>query len=172
MMRPACSLLCAAGLAAMLAGCARKATEEACDKAIANIRKLTGQAHSEVGADRRAAVRSCRAQSSRDTVECYVEAQTTEELFGCGGELAEAVRAAEKKQGTGAAGSGAAGGAKGSGAGAGAGTGSGAGSGAGAGAGTGAGAGAGAASGEGTGAAPADKSGGSAASGEGSGSGW
>ena len=127
MMRPARNLLCAVGLAAALAGCTSKPTEEACDKAIANIRKLTGQAHSEVGADRRAAVRSCRAQSNRDTVECYVEAQTVEELFGCGGEMADAVRAAEKKMGvqpggaagsgSGAAGSGAAGsGAAGSGA--------------------------------------------------------
>lgn len=95
MMRPR-NLLCAAVLAAALfpglTGCDTKPTEEACERAVINIRKLTGQTQSEVGADRRAAVRSCRAQSSRDTVECYAEARTKEELFGCGGEVAEALR--------------------------------------------------------------------------------
>jgi hypothetical protein len=80
-----------------LAGCAAKPSEEACERAVVNIRKLTGETHSELGADRRTAVRSCRAQSNRDTVECYAEARTKEELFGCGGELADAVREAEKK---------------------------------------------------------------------------
>jgi hypothetical protein len=144
MMRPARYLLCTVGLAAALAGCTKKPTEEACDKAIVNIRKLTGQANSEVGADRRAAVRSCRAQSSSDTVECYVEAQTVEELFGCGGEMAAAVREMEKKMGAGS-GAGAAPADK---------------------------AGAGAAPADKAGAPPADEAGAGAASGEGSGSGW
>jgi hypothetical protein len=80
-----------------LAGCDAKPTEEACERAVVNIRKLTGETHSELGADRRTAVRSCRAQSSRDTVECYAEARTQEELFSCGGELADAVRQQERK---------------------------------------------------------------------------
>ena len=43
-------------------------SEEACEKAVNNIRKLTGQSNTDVGADKRAAVRSCRAQSSKDKV--------------------------------------------------------------------------------------------------------
>ena len=83
--------------ACLTIGCSPKPTEEACDKAVANIRKVTGQTHTEVGGDERAAVRSCRAQSSRDTVECYAAAQTEQELFACGGELAESLRKAQEK---------------------------------------------------------------------------
>src|SRR6185503_9610427 len=50
------------------AGCSSKPSEEACEKAVTNIRKLTGQSNTDVGADKRAAVRSCRAQSSKDKV--------------------------------------------------------------------------------------------------------
>jgi hypothetical protein len=88
------------------AGCSTRPSEEACEKAVNNIRKLTGQSHSEVGADKRAAVRSCRAQSSKDTVECMAEARTADELFKCGGKLADEVRKAmeaHKKSGGGAA---------------------------------------------------------------------
>lgn len=98
MMRPARHLLCAVGLAAALAACTAKPTEEQCEKAVANIHKVTGHSQPESGSARGAAVRSCRAQSSRDTVECYIAAQTVDDLFGCGGELADAVRAAQKKQ--------------------------------------------------------------------------
>lgn len=115
MTRPARNLLCAVGLAAALVGCTKKPTEEACDEAIANIRKLTGHSNTEDGPDRRAAVRSCRAQSNADTVECYAEAQTVQELYGCGGDMAAAVQEMEKKAG---AGSGAAGSAPASGSGA------------------------------------------------------
>lgn len=92
------NLLSAAALALALVGCDAKPTEEACDRAVLNIRKVTGQTHIEVDSDHRAAVRSCRAQSSRDTVDCYVDAQTKEQLFACGGELAEAVRQAEQQK--------------------------------------------------------------------------
>jgi hypothetical protein len=74
------------------AGCTSKPSEEACEKAVNNIRKLTGQSHTDIGADRRAAIRSCRAQSDKKTVECMAEARTAEELFGCGGELAAEVK--------------------------------------------------------------------------------
>jgi hypothetical protein len=97
-MTPIRKLLGAALVAASLFGCAAKPTEQACEKAVLNIRKVTGQTHLEINADQRAAVRSCRAQSSRDTVQCYVGAQTKEQLFACGGELAEAVRQAEEKK--------------------------------------------------------------------------
>jgi len=74
------------------AGCSSKPSEEACEKAVTNIRKLTGQSNTDVGADKRAAVRSCRAQSSKDKVECMVEARTVEELDKCGGKFAAEVK--------------------------------------------------------------------------------
>ena len=83
-------------LAAALAGCNTKPSEEACEKAIENIRTLTGQT-GELGPRQRAAMRSCQAQSQRETVECYASARSKEELFSCGGELADAVRKAEEK---------------------------------------------------------------------------
>lgn len=74
------------------AGCSTKPSEESCEKAVNNIRKLTGQSHTDIGADKRAAIRSCRAQSSKDTVECMAEARTSDELFACGGKMAEGVK--------------------------------------------------------------------------------
>ncbi len=80
------------------AGCSTRPSEEACEKAVGNIRKLTGQSHTELGADKRAAVRSCRAQSSKDTVECMAEARTAEELFACGGKMADEIKKAMEGQ--------------------------------------------------------------------------
>ena len=80
------------------AGCSTKPSEEACEKAVSNIRKLTGQSNTEIGADKRAAIRSCRAQSSKDTVECMAEARTAEELFACGGKMAEQLKKAMEAQ--------------------------------------------------------------------------
>src|SRR5687768_15793865 len=76
----------------LAAGCGGRPSEEACGRAVDNIRRLTGQSRIDVGADQSAAVRSCRSQSSRDTVECMAEAQSTEELYRCGGELADKLR--------------------------------------------------------------------------------
>lgn len=81
------------GLAVLVgSGCSSKPSQEACEKAVSNIRKLTGQSNTDVGADKRAAVRSCRAQSSKDKVECMVEARTVEELDKCGGKFAEEIK--------------------------------------------------------------------------------
>jgi hypothetical protein len=90
------------------AGCSTKPSEESCEKAVNNIRKLTGQSNTDVGADKRAAVRSCRAQSSKDKVECMVEARTVEELDKCGGKFAAEVKKMMEEQKKEAAGSGAA----------------------------------------------------------------
>ncbi|HKE14805.1 MAG TPA: hypothetical protein VKB80_08085 [Kofleriaceae bacterium] len=132
MRRPARNLVCALGFAAALAACNAKPTQEQCEQAVTNIRKVTGQSQTEGGSARGAAVRSCRAQSNRKTVECYIAAQSVDQLFQCGGELAGPVRAAEKKRldSAGPAGGGAAG-ASGAGSGAGASAGAGAGAGAG-----------------------------------------
>jgi hypothetical protein len=91
---------------ALLGACSTKPSEESCEKAVNNIRKLTGQSHTDVGADKRAAVRSCRAQSSKDTVECMAEARTAEELFACGGKMAEEVKKLMDAQKAGGAGAG------------------------------------------------------------------
>lgn len=85
------ALAAAALVAALASGCSAKPSQASCEKAVKNIRKLTGQTASELGPDERAAVRSCTAQSSRDAVECYVGAQTIEQLRACGGELAGAL---------------------------------------------------------------------------------
>ncbi len=89
--------LLGAALVAALAGCAAKPSQESCEKAVQNIRRLTGVTHAEAGPEQRAAVRSCQAQSSKDTAECYMRAQTREELYKCGGDLADSLRAAEQK---------------------------------------------------------------------------
>ena len=88
----------ALGLVLSATGCGKKPSEELCQRAVENIRKLTGGAHTDVGADPKAAVRSCRAQSSSDTVECMAEARTTQELYGCGGDMAEALKAMDQKK--------------------------------------------------------------------------
>jgi len=84
--------------AALMVACTARPSQEACEKAVLNIRKITGQTRSEPDAVERAAVRSCRAQSSRDTVDCYVHAQTVDALYACGGEMAEELRKARAKQ--------------------------------------------------------------------------
>ena len=86
------------GLALLASGCGSKPSEELCQRAVENIRKLTGGAHTDVGADPKAAVRSCRAQSDSETVECMAEARTTQELYGCGGEMAETLKAMDQKK--------------------------------------------------------------------------
>lgn len=85
------TILCALLLGA-LGACDSRPSESACEKAVENIRKLTGQSQTEVGADPKAAIRSCRAQSDKDTVECMAEAPTQEKLFACGGEFAETIK--------------------------------------------------------------------------------
>jgi hypothetical protein len=94
---PRVALAAAALAAALASGCSARPSQASCEKAVQNIRKLTGQGSGDVGPDQRAAVRSCTAQSSRDTVDCYVSAQTLEQLTACGGELAGSLpRAGEK----------------------------------------------------------------------------
>jgi Flp pilus assembly protein TadD len=89
--------LLGAALLAALVGCTSKPSQGACEKAVQNIRRLTGDTHTEAGPEQRAAIRSCQAQSSKEPAECYMSAQTREELYKCGGELADALRAAEKE---------------------------------------------------------------------------
>lgn len=96
--------LLGAALLAALVGCTSKPSQGACEKAVQNIRRLTGDTHTEAGPEQRAAIRSCQAQSSKETADCYMGAQTREELYKCGGDLADALRAAEKESADKAAG--------------------------------------------------------------------
>lgn len=93
-----------AALAALTAwgviGCSPKPTEDQCEKAVANIRKLTGQADTEVSSsERRGAVRSCQAQSNRKMVDCIIAADSEQALASCGGGMAEVIKKAKKARG-------------------------------------------------------------------------
>lgn len=73
-------------LAALVAaGCEAKPTEEACERAIENLREISGLARADVGADPKAAIRSCQANSSRATVDCMIAAKTMEDIVECEG---------------------------------------------------------------------------------------
>jgi hypothetical protein len=68
------------------ASCKSKPSEAACKDAINNMRKIYGQSASDVGADPKTAIRSCRGQSSKETVEFMRNAKTVEDLEKCEGE--------------------------------------------------------------------------------------
>lgn len=80
------SLSLSLGLVVGLSACARKPSEEECKVAVENIRKLTGQTHSEGGVDPKAAIRSCRSHSTLETVKCQTAAKTLDEMAACEGE--------------------------------------------------------------------------------------
>jgi hypothetical protein len=73
-------------LALGLAACTPKPTEQQCTQAVDNIRTLTSQKLAEGGTDPKLAVRSCRARSTRETVDCQIKAKTLDELAVCEGE--------------------------------------------------------------------------------------
>ena len=81
-------LLLTLALLGTFLGCATP-TEDQCRKAVDNIRKLTGTSQSDFGADPQAAIRSCKANASKNSVLCMTEAKTVEELRKCEGEAAE-----------------------------------------------------------------------------------
>ena len=72
-----------------VSACKAKPSEKKCREAIENVRLLTSQTQSDVGADPKAAIRSCRANSSKESVECMINAKTEEDLAKCEGELGE-----------------------------------------------------------------------------------
>ena len=80
------ALLIAAPLASL--GC-EKPTDDECRKAVSNIRRLTGTANSEFGADPQAAIRSCKGNASKKSVLCMMNAKTVEALSKCEGAAAE-----------------------------------------------------------------------------------
>ncbi len=91
--------------------CKAKPSEKACKEAIENVRRINRQDTSDVGADPTAAIRSCRGNSSKETVECMRTAKTQEDVRRCEGEegekyfneAQEALEKQEAKSGGGAA---------------------------------------------------------------------
>lgn len=63
-----------------------KASESQCKKAVDNIRKITGLDKADLGARPETMVRSCRAQTTRASADCMIQAKTIEDLRGCEGE--------------------------------------------------------------------------------------
>jgi hypothetical protein len=78
----------ALAVAFALGGCSStKPDEERCRLAVDNIRAINRLDDADVGARPEAMVRSCRAQSSRDAVECMIAAKTVEDLQKCEGDV-------------------------------------------------------------------------------------
>ncbi len=78
-------------------GCKAKPTEKSCKEAIENVRRITTQSASDVGIDPSAAIRSCRANSSKKMVECMRTAKTEADLATCEGPSEEVVDETPKK---------------------------------------------------------------------------
>lgn len=79
-----CVLVGALNLA--MSGCERP-KEEDCKRAIANIRRIYGTENSEVAISPQAMVRSCRGSSSAESVQCFINAKSKEDLSKCESEL-------------------------------------------------------------------------------------
>ncbi len=76
------------GLALLAFGC-NKPTESECSKAIANIQTLTGTIESDFGVKPEAALRSCRGNATKASVQCAIAAKTMADLQTCEGGIAE-----------------------------------------------------------------------------------
>lgn len=81
----------AAVLAASLAGGCDRPGEEECRDAVLNIREITQVTERLDESEVEAAIRSCRANASAESVECVREAETLDDLVACEGEVAEDV---------------------------------------------------------------------------------
>ncbi|WP_428265773.1 hypothetical protein [Haliangium sp.] len=73
------------GLALLLCACGRPKADD-CKKAVANIRSLYKTAGLDYGLSPQAAIRSCRGNASRESVQCMIAAKTIEELDACQGD--------------------------------------------------------------------------------------
>jgi len=85
----ACGLLVACG--------SSKPSADECKAAIENMRQIRGTSKVDTGADPRRAVRSCQGNSSKKTVQCFINAKTTEDLDKCEGSTGEKYFEQEKK---------------------------------------------------------------------------
>lgn len=88
----AARLLSYSSLALLLVGsvaCKAKPSEKACEEAINNVNKILGQGSNDMGADPIAVIRSCRGNSSIESVECMRVAKTTEDIKLCEGDIGD-----------------------------------------------------------------------------------
>lgn len=93
MKRTLATLLATALIAALGTGCDRP-DEDDCRSAVENIQRITRTAADIDPGDIEAAVRSCRANASKESVRCMMNARTLEALEACEGDLTEDVAAA------------------------------------------------------------------------------
>lgn len=77
-------MLLIAAVSISLAAC-DKPKEADCKKAVANIRKIYGTAGTAFGATEQSMVRSCRGGASPESVKCFIQAKTIEDLHRCEG---------------------------------------------------------------------------------------
>lgn len=82
-------LALSAALFLSLPACKAKPSEEACKEAIDNVRRITEQSTSDMGADPIAMIRSCRGSSSKESVECMRVAKTLDDLNKCEGDIGD-----------------------------------------------------------------------------------
>jgi hypothetical protein len=79
------------------------AKEAECRKAISNIRKIYGTSDNSFGVSPEAMVRSCQGSTSPESVQCFIQATTVEDLQRCEGdtfkEMFESEKGEQKKQG-------------------------------------------------------------------------
>jgi len=80
---------------ALTATACNKPSEEDCRKAIANMRRLLETDKTTEASDTESAVRSCRGNSNKKSVDCAIRAQSVDELKACG--LVESETTTEKK---------------------------------------------------------------------------
>src|SRR5262245_5430473 len=71
------------GLSLALASACNKPSDADCRKAIANMRHLLETDKIVSTADTEAAVRRCRGNSKKKTVQCAIDAKTVDELKAC-----------------------------------------------------------------------------------------
>ncbi|RMH40167.1 MAG: hypothetical protein D6689_14770 [Deltaproteobacteria bacterium] len=73
-----------AAAAALLVACG-EGNEKQCREAVRNIFRITGVNESGSGPDEHAAVRSCRANASSESIRCMIQARTVDDLAKCDG---------------------------------------------------------------------------------------
>jgi hypothetical protein len=71
----------------LLAPACSRPSQQDCENAVDHIRELYGTAEDEAGVGRAAAIRSCRGNADKDSVDCVLAARTKEDLANCEGEL-------------------------------------------------------------------------------------
>ena len=79
-LRPA---LLALVLFAPTSGCGNSPTEEECKRAVANMQRIYEIDPSAQAAETMAFVRKCRAQSTKQSVTCIIQAKTEAEIDAC-----------------------------------------------------------------------------------------